>query len=280
MVVRRLFAALVATATLGARASVAQDLGAPSAGAPEVGPAPVAGATELDADRSLPEDFQGGLTAAAPASEDRGNREPASDREETKALMKEAIAEYWEEERERRRLASIRKHDGLYIRLGFNVGYAFDRADPGGPTMRSQGFGSFLDLSVGTNFSESWVYALSYHGLGVFSASTTVDGDPLTRRHGALYQVIGVMLDYYPDPRGGLHVGGTLGAGRANVYVERGERTEAGLGLMMGGGYDAWVGEQWSLGIAARMMIILGASDGFGDHQAAIPMLTLSALHH
>ena len=56
--------------------------------------------------------------------------------------------------------------------------------------------------------------------------------------------------------------------------------TRIGIGVLLGGGYDFWIGEQWSLGAGARLIYISGSEDDFGTHRALIPTLTFSALLH
>jgi hypothetical protein len=197
-----------------------------------------------------------------------------------KVLMKEVLSEYEAEQITKRRAESVRNHDGWYIRLGFNLGYAIDSAELGGSSMKSHGFGAFFDYALGGNVSEHWVLAFGHHLLGVFSPATTVDGAELEREHTAFYHLFGVLLDYYPDSHAGLHFTGTFGMAYADVFVQTDEDLDSGVGVAFGGGYDVWIGNQWSLGAGARLVGLFGAVDNFGEHRTFIPMLTFSVLHH
>ena len=209
----------------------------------------------------------------------QGNR-CAADASALKQALKAAITEYDEEQRAKYRAKSVRRHDGGYLRLGFNAGYAWDSAERGDVSTESRGAGGFLEYAFGANVSEHAVLGFGHHTFGVFSPNTEVGGAELEADHSAFYQILGLFLDYYLDPAAGWHVTATLGPGIANVQVLDGEETDAGIGLALGAGYDFWIGEQWSLGAGARLLYISGAADDFGDHRAVIPTLNFSALWH
>jgi hypothetical protein len=207
---------------------------------------------------------------------------PAPDRsdQELKRLIKEALAEQAAEQKRKRLEKSIRNHDGGYLRVGFNLGFISDSARQGAVKAESSGFGGFLDAAFGGSLSESLVVGAALHSLGAFSATTELDGQNLDRQHSTFVQVVGVLLDYYPDPRRGLHIGMTVGSGSADIVVNADEETSSGVGLAMRLGYDFWVGEQWSVGPALGLLFVAGASDELGNHRAVAPTLTLTALYH
>jgi hypothetical protein len=209
-----------------------------------------------------------------------GARCVAPDTTALKATVKQAMAEYYEEKRAEYRAKSIRRHDGWYVRFGFNAGYAWDRAEFEATSTTSKGAGGFIDYAFGGNLSDHVVLAFAHHTFGVFSPATAVEDTELETDHTAFYQVLGMLLDYYPDPTGGWHVTLTLGIGDADIQNRDNESTGTGVGLALGGGHDFWIGEQWSLGLGARLIYIAGAEDDFGNHRAVIPMLAFSALYH
>lgn len=190
------------------------------------------------------------------------------------------MEEYWKEQREEYRSKTVHRHDGFYLRFGFNAGYAWDTAEGSGIETKSQGAGGFVEYALGWNAGDHLVMAFAQHTFGVFSAKTTVGGSDLGGHHTAFYQVIGFLLDFYPDPTDGWHAALTIGPGYADVRRRQGESTNSGFGLGLGGGYDAWVGEQWSLGVGARVFYIANADDEFGHHRVFIPTLSFSALYH
>jgi hypothetical protein len=188
-----------------------------------------------------------------------------------------ALAQYKAELAEER--ASAYRHDGFYLRLGFTIGYAIDRADDDGVVTKSSGAGGFLDWAIGGSPTDGVVIAFAQHTLGVFEPDTEEEGVTLQDDHSALYQVLGLMLDVYLDPADGWHAAITLGAGAADIlYVDYNDKFGVGLGLTAG--YDLWFAEQWSFGMAAQLFYITGGRDEFGKHEAVVPMLALSALLH
>jgi hypothetical protein len=76
--------------------------------------------------------------------------------------------------------------------------------------------------------------------------------------------LLGPFVDYYVDPKSGLHFQGALGIGSVNVdsfndsngrhVVDK--KSAGGLGFMFGGGYEWWVADQWSLGGILRMVYV------------------------
>ena len=66
------------------------------------------------------------------------------------------------------------------------------------------------------------------------------------------FALVGFAIDGFPDPAGGFHVGGSLGA--ATVGIADYEKDEVsgdpsqGAGLAVWVGYDFWLAEQWSIG--------------------------------
>jgi hypothetical protein len=194
--------------------------------------------------------------------------------------MKEALNELDEEERGERRARTVRRHDGFYARFGFNAGYAWDTAERGDVETTSKGAGGFLEWASGGNVSDHVVFGFALHTFGVFSPITEVAGDRFDADHTALYTVLGAFLDYYPNPAAGWHAMMTLGVSDADIQIRDSENSDTGIGVLLGGGYDFWIGEQWSLGAAARLGYISGASDDFGKHRVIIPMLAFTALYH
>ncbi len=98
------------------------------------------------------------------------------------------------------------------------------------------------------------------------------------------------FIGWYPDPTSGLHgelaIGLALGAiGDFEEYGEFEYRVSdyegAGWGVVLGGGYDFWVGEQWSLGLFGRVSYArLGMSEGTNTLIAWSPAFGASATFH
>lgn len=203
---------------------------------------------------------------------DRGQRCIVNDASTLPAAIRAYEAE--------KRAQTVHRHDGFYARLGVNLGYAFDSAELRGVETKSRGFGGFVEWALGGNLTDHFVLALTQVTFGVFSPTTTQDGEEITWDHTDFFGIVGVVVDLYPDPTKGLHIAGTVGSGNADVDVRDGESTDQGLGLALGAGYDFWIGEQWSAGAGARVLYVGGADDDFGNHRAFIPMASFSVLYH
>jgi hypothetical protein len=187
--------------------------------------------------------------------------------------MKKALADY----REEARLATVRNHDGLYMRLGLNIGYSLDTATIGAIETKSHGLGLMFDYGAGLTLGYVVIGAEAAF-VGIPSPHTTVNGSTLVQPHTAFYSLGGLLVDVYPNPRKGLHFSLTVGAGGATINPRNGNNSSDGFGVLVGGGYDFWVGEQSSIGVTGRLLYIGGAEDDFGSHRALVPVLTVSAL--
>jgi hypothetical protein len=153
--------------------------------------------------------------------------------------------------------ADAYRHDGFYLRLGGGVGYgSFSGTGPAGDASLA-GFnpaGETL-LAIGGNVAEGLVVAGAFHGSGV---RATFEGAPPARDATAALGQLGVLVDWFPDPTGGWHVGGMAGLGVIQI-VDAGVRDSGeaivkdsggtGFGGALLGGYDFWIGPQWSTGL-------------------------------
>ena len=66
---------------------------------------------------------------------------------------------------------------------------------------------------------------------------------------------LAALLDYYPNPRRGLHVGGTLGLAAITELDTHmgGTQTSLGLAASVHAGYERFVSKRWSAGGMARL---------------------------
>jgi hypothetical protein len=175
------------------------------------------------------------------------------------------------------------RHDGFYFRAVIGMGYAFDRAEREGPVTTSKAWEALLEYALGGTLDGGWVLGGMFSNHIVPSPITRVDGSR-EEADAAYFATIGPFIDWFPDERGGWHLTALLGLGIATVSLQEAEddedETGVGFGIGAGGGYDAWVGDQWSLGITGRLQFVAGASDELGAHRAFIPTLGLSVLYH
>ncbi len=144
----------------------------------------------------------------------------------------------------------VRRHDGFYMRLG--VGAAALAGEVGAVELGGAGLATEFALGgtvapglvVGGGSYPVFVPTTSYE----FATGEKQDGD------GTTVALIGPFVDYYINPAGGLHVQGSLGLNSSALKAPSElEQSGVGLGLMLGVGYEWWVGEQWSMGVLGRL---------------------------
>lgn len=158
--------------------------------------------------------------------------------------------------------------------------YERDDRDDGVPVKGSaDGGASAFDLAVGGNVADGLALAGVLLGNSIaepLSRDAKIDGYSVASSGNPreLAQTdfggLGILADWYPDPEGGWHVMGALflaslqakGSREIGVEDENGEtfyepaadeRESGGFGVMIGGGYEWWLGEEWSLGPIVRL---------------------------
>lgn len=99
---------------------------------------------------------------------------------------------------------------------------------------------------------------------------------------------VGLLADYYFDPRGGAHIQALIGMGQMSASNDSGDTSNEnpiGFAMDLGGGYEWWVGEQWGIGVLGRLSYgSLKWKDSSSDletkHNVVVPALLLSATYH
>lgn len=143
------------------------------------------------------------------------------------------------------------RHDGFYARLSNESGYVgfFGEGPDGDASIKGFGTGGFIALG-GTP-----VPGLVIGGLiGSAAVRGTFRGRPEgSEKKGTMsLAMLGAFVDWFPNPYDGWHVGASFGFAAISL-------TDAALDDSVGpafsaklfGGYDFWIGPQWSLGIMA-----------------------------
>jgi hypothetical protein len=165
-------------------------------------------------------------------------------------------------------------HDGFYFRVGLGFGgftdnmTARDKATNGEfDSGTITGMASASELMFGGTLSPNWIL-----GGGIWTSTTFVsdyvntnnNGIPTDLRKPDNFTLVGPFVDWYFSerldlgPPGGFHAQAGLGFAVLNGFkpeqVRHDDRRVAiGAGLMLGFGYEWWVGEQWGLGALLRL---------------------------
>jgi hypothetical protein len=147
-------------------------------------------------------------------------------------------------------------HEGFQFRGTVGLGYLSDAESSeatlhggagnlelylGGMPVRGLAIGGFVSGASAVDPT------VTVNGL---SASASVNDTTLT------LVTVGPYIDFYPNPRKGFHVLGTLGFARLTASFDDGNISErdSASGFTLGGGigYDWWVSRDWNIGILGR----------------------------
>jgi hypothetical protein len=158
----------------------------------------------------------------------------------------------------------VQRHDGFYLRYANGPGLLVDSIDAGAAgSARLSGLGLTGEFLVGGTPAPGVVLFAGSAGALVPSRSAgalvpspklTIDGRAVDGPDVLSLSILGAGADYYFDPEAGWHVQGMLGFATL-VPISGGDIGDArsGVGLVLGGGHEWWIGEEWSLGILARV---------------------------
>lgn len=172
---------------------------------------------------------------------------------------------------------SRRVHDRLYLRASLGPGYMKTTFSEGLLASKelSGGAGAF-DLQLGGTPAKGLVV-----GGGLFMSSLEhEDARPVAMaldesNPGSVGVVaLGPFIDYYPDPKEGLHFGGMLGLAAIGFDTpgfagDDAERVATGGAVGAFIGYDWWVAREWSLGAQLRYLGVAAENEEFGWQGAA-----------
>jgi hypothetical protein len=123
----------------------------------------------------------------------------------------------------------------------------------------SIGGGSFAtELSIGGTPGDGFVIAGTLLGQTIPKPVLKSDQARDVDLPNALtFSVLGVSMDWFPNPTGGFHVGATLGFAVAAAPRPKTDVFDTlgggGGALAISTGYDFWIADQWSLGALLRL---------------------------
>jgi len=206
-----------------------------------------------------------------------------------------------------------REHNGFYLRLGlggsrFGTSFAsnYNRELRGAVEGSFDQGGVAFEVAIGGTPAPGLVIGGALYVDGAIGQPASTDlkvegvrGGSLTFDRASL-ALFGPFVDYYIDPKLGLHLQGSLGlawmafgtAGYSPAgppVSSRSVTTEAkssgGLGFMLGGGYEWWIADQWSLGALLRFVYVSTESNDNEPQRwrakgFAVPEILFGATYH
>ncbi|MBN1611831.1 MAG: hypothetical protein JW940_34690 [Polyangiaceae bacterium] len=123
--------------------------------------------------------------------------------------------------------------------------------------------GGSSSIAIGGSIARGWVLAGTIGGSAITNtldggpfedATVTADGETTSAsaKVAATVSHLGVLVDWYPDPSTGWHVGASAGLGSVAIINQADDSTMTGPsgGASAFGGYDWSIGPDWSLGVA------------------------------
>ncbi|MFO0566656.1 MAG: outer membrane beta-barrel protein [Polyangiaceae bacterium] len=158
-------------------------------------------------------------------------------------------------------------HDGFYLRLGIGVGSASFTVKEPSTDVDVTGIGPSLEIALGGTVAPGLVLGGGIYGTSLASPEYKAQG--VTSTGGAAtVSMIGPFLDYYFNPTGGFHLQAAAGYTALNALKADSDpypsedSSGGGFGLVAGAGYEAFVGEEWSVGGLARIQYMSGSVEG------------------
>jgi hypothetical protein len=158
-------------------------------------------------------------------------------------------------------------HDGFHLRLGVGYGYMTTTESP--IEAKIKGPGSAWLLTIGGTPVPGLVIGGTLY-THIQPKPTYEFGGQSGESSKAVFLLgIGPMVDFYPDPKGGLHFGGTLLYSSLNAV----NYTSSGYGAGLFGGYDFFFSNQWSVGPLLQAVYSKTSKDPVTDSTASIALL-------
>jgi hypothetical protein len=154
--------------------------------------------------------------------------------------------------------AGKRSHDGFFLRLSLGAAYLHESWNPSGgsPGAVFGGGGTSLEASIGKSVRPGLVVGGLWQLVAVTDPNESYLGTtyvaPGTDR---FLNVVAAFVDYYPNPRRGLHVGGSAGLlAASNLDRAYGTLTTGwGAAMSVRFGYEVFFSGRWSVGAFAQL---------------------------
>jgi hypothetical protein len=152
------------------------------------------------------------------------------------------------------------------------------------------GTGVSVELAFGGTVAPGLVIGAGIYGTSV--ASPEYESNGLKSDGGQVVaSMLGPFLDWYFDPHSGAHFQAAVGytaitaeQADSDPYPSQ-DSSGGGFGVMVGAGYEFWIGDQWSLGPLGRLHYMSGEVEGDdtggkADVSGTVFSVLLSATYH
>jgi hypothetical protein len=166
---------------------------------------------------------------------------------------------------------TFHQHDGFYLRTNFGLGTlwgGFTTNAANNERLDASGSGLALDLLVGGSPNPGLTIGGGLIGNWSFNTEFKADGADATN-HDVASGLIGVFIDGFPQPTAGWHLGGLVGLGGHTLSHDGVADQTAGFGGAIWGGYDQWVGDNFSVGGMLRFTAMRSTGEKDGRDVAA-----------
>lgn len=159
-------------------------------------------------------------------------------------------------------------HDGFYFNIGLGLGSLSGTAEPSegvlaGGEISAWGLAILTQLAFGATVAPGLVVGGGIYGATIPSPTLLAELDQGNKveddTEASSLSQIGPFVAYYFSPEIGAHLFAApalsvVSGGKAKTYPDEVPETSGtGFGLVLGGGYEIWVAEQWSLGVIGRL---------------------------
>lgn len=153
-----------------------------------------------------------------------------------------------------------RFHDGFFLRLSLGPVYLHESWSPsaGGAGATFGGWGTSLEASIGKSVRPGLIVGGRWQFAAVVDPNESYLGVTTAADETARFvDVVGAFVDYYPNPRRGLHLGGAVGVVIA-TNLDAGyhsHETSWGSAISAHVGYEVFFSSRWSVGTLAQLSV-------------------------